>query len=252
MSLAACESVASIQPVGALPRATAWAIIQWYYAAFYAAHAMLRMCGTALVQLEGGHVSELRRVANGMGHPCSVSSGFHAFTIDFRSGRVQLDKMTADGSHEFLWQQFESFLRRVSADLLSTPGASLDIQQLALRLDDLRTILNTPPAQRGTWLSYVRNRVSYRHEFSAWYPYPNSSDDDLAMFQRTRPTPEGAEAVQLVLPLQGRPLSSFTSACRYVVALCYDTAKEMTRRSTTRAHFHAHGMLQLDKMLRQP
>lgn len=250
MSMASCESVASIAPVSRLPRTRAWAVVQWYYAAFYAAHALLRMFGTGLIQLERGHVNEIRRIALAFGEPCDVEGGFHSVRVN--GATLVLDKMTANGgSHEFLWSVFDRFLAGTSSSLLAAGGSSSDVQTLALRLDDLRAVLNLPPATAGSWLSYIRNRVNYRHELGVWYPHGEETVERSAILDTA--VGSAVLADDVLLPPAGRApaLQSFLSACRFIVALCEDSAAEMSYRSTARRSFHQNGILRLRNMLAQ-
>jgi hypothetical protein len=250
MSMASCESVASIAPVSRLPRTRAWAVVQWYYAAFYAAHALLRMFGVGLVQIERGHVTEIRRIADVFGQPCNIEGGFHSVRVV--NSTLVLTKMSGNGgSHEFLWHVFDDFLAGASSELLAARGASSDVQALALRLDDLRAILNLPPATSGSWLSYVRNRVNYRHELGVWYPYGEDTAERSAILDAAVGATPHADDVPLSVGGQAPALQSFLSACRFIVALCEDSAAEMSYRSLARRSFHQHGLLRLRNLLEQ-
>jgi hypothetical protein len=253
MSLAAAESVTSIRPVVQLPKSKAWAVVQWYYAAFYAAHAIMRMSGHALIQLETGHASDISAVAGLFGMPSQVTAGFHSLSVDATLRHVEFSKMTGEGgSHEFLWSVFERWLADSSAALLSTPGAARDLQDVANRLDDLRSILNSPQAKRGAWLSYVRNRVNYRHEFSTWFPYDGHDDADLCVFSSADLLCENTDT--LTLPRRGtvRPIVLFLAATQFLVTLCHDLAVEMQLRAPRRDSFHNFGMLHLRRLVDQP
>jgi len=61
-----------ITAVGNLPKSTAWILIRAYYAAFFAAHSILRMFGNLCIQLESPETFALDHVAqsfvqNGLG-----------------------------------------------------------------------------------------------------------------------------------------------------------------------------------------
>lgn len=250
MSTAALESIVSIQPVANLPRSKAWAAIQWYYAAFYSAHALLRMFGQSLVQLDAGQARDINQVASLFGQAGSASAGFHLIEIISVSKTVVFSKMDGSGgSHEFMWRSFERWLDIKSKELLKTSGSIIEIQDVVTRLDDLRAILNTPPAPVGSWLSHVRNLVNYKHDLATWHPYLGHNDRDLCLFSYAVPPPSKADSIRLSPPM--RPLERFLAACRFIVALCLETSAEMSLRCPTNDSFHNKGVLHLEKLLQQ-
>ena len=118
----------------------------------------------------------------------------------------------------------------------------------AMELDELRAILGTAPAGPGTWLSYVRNRVNYRHEMASWFPYAGHDARDLAVFARS--VPPKAPAV-LKAGVARRPILRFLDGCRFIVGLCWDMASEMASRCPSGRSFQQQGILHLERLIAQ-
>lgn len=245
-SRASAESAVSISSVAALPKSTAWALVQWYYAAFYAAHALLRMCGTSLLQLDAGHASRVSQIAFLFGQSIGVTSGFHSAVIDVNTFTVTFDKIltTGGGSHEALWQRFGAWVDYCSTQLLSSGSQTQAEKATATRLGELSKILSTQPAQKYCWLSYVRNQVAYKHEFSAWFPYKSFDEQSLCVYDLCNRVPDSADSIQLP-PIQKAPVAQFNAACRFIVALCFDLSAELVVRSHKGASFQKTGMIAL-------
>ena len=236
MSLAAMESLASIRAVPELPKSKAWALVQWYYGAFYAAHALLRMTGRSLLHLETGHAKAIDEVASHYGQSGSARSGFHLVVLDASTDTVEFACMNGahGGSHEFMWRAFDQWLKTCSDELLRTPGGSSEIQAAAMELDELRSILGSDHADAGCWLSSVRNRVNYRHELASWFPYAGHDTRDLAVFSSS--VPSKAPPALKASPV-GRPIQRFLDGCRFIVGLCWHMSVEMDSRCPTgRSH----------------
>ncbi|QVL53157.1 MAG: hypothetical protein KFB97_01590 [Cyanobium sp. M30B3] len=244
MTLASLETVTSISSVSRLPRSRAWSVVQWYYAAFYSAHAILRMCGISLTQLETGHISDIRVISGLYGYQCQMQGGLHLARMDGQ--RLVLENMSSlGGSHEVLWSIFSDFLEKVGRDLLAGGGSSIDIQEFALCLDNLRLVLNQHSSRKGSWLSKIRNQVNYRHQLGVWFPYGTSSSAHEDLLRHATSRRCSAADIEIVTLRMGSTLDSFLSACRYVIALCEDSSLEMKRRATVRRPFHEYGICAL-------
>jgi hypothetical protein len=251
-SKGAAESTAAIATVSALPKSTAWALIQWYYSAFYAAHAILRMCGQSLLQLDNGHANRVNQIAQLYGFAGNISAGFHMASVDTAAKTVIFKKLllAGGGSHEVLWQHFGGWLETSSNSLLLDGTNSQATKLAATKLDALAKILSTAPAQKHCWLSYVRNQVSYKHGFAAWFPYKNQTVTDSCVYDDFGRVPKDADGIDLI-HLADSPIASFNAACRFIVALCFDISSELVERSPRRASFQKHGMMALKLLIDQ-
>ena len=65
---AAFESISSATKNELFPKSSAWILIKSYYAAYFAAHAVTRMLGTAFVTLERPQTAAINKIANLFGN----------------------------------------------------------------------------------------------------------------------------------------------------------------------------------------
>jgi hypothetical protein len=173
-SAAAFESISQARKSALLPSCTAWILIKSYYAAFFAAHAILRMLGTAFVNLDQPQVRSINRIARLYSQSQEdVSSGnfvcnYLAANHEIRWHRVD----SSGGVHEKFWTFFKRNVDDLGTRILnSKSGVIADNQQVSAKLVELVDNLCYESCGQGNWLSVVRNRVNYKHHFGAWYPY---------------------------------------------------------------------------------
>ena len=252
-SLAALETKSSIQRTAILPKSTAWAIVQWYYAAFYAAHAILRMCGTSLVQLENGHAKDICRVAGNYGYVMTATAGFHKAEVLSASKQVRFERMTGGkgGSHQYLWKMFDQWLKACEQDLLLSPGASTAIQDLAQDLAHIRGVLSREGHSHAGWLSHVRNRVNYRHEYSAWFPYRNFRPSQLSIYDLNSQGGGASTSAGISRLLRSEPIPAFVGCCQAITSICEELCQEMAKRCPQGQSFQHLGSVHLENILGQ-
>jgi hypothetical protein len=246
-AVASAESVATITAAARAPSSRAWQLIQWYYAAYFAAHATLRMFGLSLTQLERGHARDVDEVAQVFGHPAgSITSGYH-FVRALAGNRLQFERLTGSrGVHFELWRAYAQWLQRQEGDaLITTTVSARDRQDVAAQLGRLRSVLSSAPQTDGSWLAGVRNDVTYRQGRSVWYPWrPPHGLPSL-----TEVDPQKVADASLEMARLGgarTDLQRFRYACRVVVALCRALCQEMGLRCPYGTSFQEVGLLALD------
>jgi hypothetical protein len=130
---AAFESVEAISRVPPQPRSTGWLMITLYYAAFFAAHAILRAFGRFCSQVEANDVSTVAKTAFALGVTpalASVSAGLYVATYSPASKLLRADRLT--DSHADTWKAFYDLIRSLSVDVLTVPGISAEKMLLPL------------------------------------------------------------------------------------------------------------------------
>jgi hypothetical protein len=244
MSIAVIETIDSITLSQKLPKSRAWMIIQFYYSAFYAAHAILRLFGIACTQLDKSetnkieHVADLFNNANGV----TITSGFYRCDYDNNNNLLYCKKLNTPqngGSHEKMWIVFQETLRSISNDILTGSGSSITKQNVAAKLSELCDVLSS---RNSNWLSNIRNMTTYRHEYSAWYPYSKYQkyyDNLYDCISHWNSDPMNI----VIWPNQDKELLSFMEACSMIVAICNCLIEDMTSRCSTGKSFHIYGPL---------
>jgi hypothetical protein len=252
---AAAESSFTITECSRLPSSRAWQTIQWYYAAFYAAHALLRMFGTSLTYLERGHARAVNTNAQLFGFAGSaVTAGF--YLVDTASSAYGpalrfRHYVNTKGSHDDLWKETTTFLETQSKDVLkNTLVSTRDAQDISQQLVDLALLLRTAPHRDGTWMSALRNDVTYRHTRSAWYPWrPTHGLDSL--YEKK---PERLRDVTKMITSATHAkndLSRLRHVSHALLALCRVTCDEMKTRCPRGRSFQTAGLAALDSLIAQ-
>ena len=246
MVSAALESAVDVEPSTRLPRSKAWLVIRTYYAAFFAAHGILRMLGISLTKLEAPHakavsdIADLYQNANGT----TLTKGLYVCRCDAAAKTLSLTKAdTSDGSHVAMWRLFYQTLSAIEQSLLAGNAPSGPALQVAAKITEACSALSYGSAgSKGSWLSEVRNRINYRHDFGVWYPYadrPEYYDRLHDSFGKWRTDP-----MQItVWPQPGRDLQRFAEVCALIVAICREMSEEMSLRCPKGASFHRTGGL---------
>jgi uncharacterized protein (UPF0332 family) len=172
MAAAAFESAAGVASDPVLPRSMAWGSIRSYYAAFFAAHAFLRMYGTACSQLDSEHVNAIYQVAKIFGKTGtlhSLDSGFYSIAIDQNFSNIKFRKLKE--SHKDTWSVFLALLKEVEAAVPTATALSKHKVEASNLLSNLQDGLTKANCAKGNWLSVMRNSINYRLTHGAWFPH---------------------------------------------------------------------------------
>lgn len=184
LSMAAFESAASVVARNDEPRSCAWQIISYYYAAYYAANALMRLSGVFSTNLGAGLCAEVNERAllygvGGVGRNDKVSPGVYYGTFT-PSGSPELSLRSlagvSGGVHIQFWCAFLRFLEALLPQIAASPLASPEKAAARQEVAVLKLALSRGGKQQGSWLSEVRNAVNYRLEGGVWFPYSASFD----------------------------------------------------------------------------
>lgn len=172
-SNATFESLLDAKPATTNEKSLGWPLIRTYYAAFFAAHALLRICGESVTFLTTKQTNKINQVAQiYTGQTSNFSNGIFHFKITNSSQKIQLTQLSrGGGSHEDFWKIFYKFLIEVEDVLAKKFASSPDAITAIKTSQSLRKSLSRENCSQGSWLSQSRNSINYRHEYGVWYPY---------------------------------------------------------------------------------
>jgi hypothetical protein len=249
MSAAAFETLDGIQQSTRLPKSVGWLLTRTYYAAFFAAHAVLRMLGRSCTNLETGHMAAIHAIADAYGNRAGISltRGQYGILVSNTHREVSLQKRagTDGGSHGAMWSMFSQLLSDLISALLPAGRISVPAQQVAAKLTELQQALTfSGGMQGGNWLSHVRNKANYQLAFGAWFPYAERERYYEQLFR------VGARWIEdpMSLPVwaqSGRDLQRFMEACTLIVAICRSLSEDMSRRCSAGKSFHRYAGMAL-------
>ncbi len=242
MSMAAFESIGNVQQHLSMPKSLGWMIIETYYSAFFAAHALLRTFGISLTQLESSLISNVQKIAvlYGAGNGQTLGRGFYICVFDPTTKKLTCTHEGKNGgSHEVMWKHFVNTMLAFSNEILSRSGLTTNQQNAAAKLSELCNCLKMNGCNAGTWLSNVRNQANYKHEFGAWFPYKSRASYCDGIFSMKNDWMKKPEEIP-IWNGTGRDLQRFTSACNVILALLKSTALDMSERCSTGKSFHTN------------
>ena len=252
MACAAFESVYAVQPPAGLEKSSGWGVIRSYYAAFFAIHAIVRIFGTTCTQLDVQHIQYISKVTS-YTHAETVkhSGGLYCGKWDDVNGVLRFSKPT-ENTHEATWKIFLDLLIELRDSLLngSSIGLVVDLQNTALELDSLRKALCENGFNLGNWLSNIRNRVNYRHDFDAWFPYGKPKNHYHSIWngadERWLKSPMPIKTI----PIHGRELEKMIELSGAIVSLCRCFIEHISETCVKKESFVKYGPYSIIELLR--
>jgi len=168
-SRAACETIAGLCTEPKAPKNAAWFVVRSYYAAFYSAHAFLRLFGRTCTNIDGAELAKLKEALSAIGQPIP-SKGFYRVVIS--ADRERLDFTKLKNAHEDTWATVYEVLGDLREAAARVPAPKTSRDSAVQLLSDLRGTLSCDGKfEKGSYLSYFRNQVQYRFAEKTWYPY---------------------------------------------------------------------------------
>lgn len=233
-SCATYESLLDAQPGLHADRALGWALVRYYYATFYAAHALLRISGQSVTMISPQTASKLNVIGGQyFGISPGVTSGLHLIRVDPQNrSRVSIRKIGGGGggSHEEMWRQFLDLVVELEGQLILTQGQSQDALQAVQTLTELRKQLCRRGKNNGSWLSSVRNDLNYRHEHGVWYPYKVTSKVATSLATRMqRWLPDAVDGYEI--GKVSDELGCFIDSCNVMTRLLTAALSDLSVRS---------------------
>jgi hypothetical protein len=161
-----------------------WPILKFYYSAFFAAHAILRSRGSGLVYIEkkqADYINSLLSISSNQTNnfiPGAYMINSFAQSSPSR-GEVIIELLAAGtqpngqrGVHESFWYIFTQYLeiQAEQAVVKGLPDAQLFLSYSAELKDAVIS-----GGGSNAWLSSVRNKINYQHEFNTWMPATKKS-----------------------------------------------------------------------------
>lgn len=232
-SCAAFQSVADITSGFDDRDSFPWAVVQLYYGAFYAGHALIRTVGEGCSFFYKRHTDRIASVAdaNGISPPLRMDAGLYHCVLNSTSSVITYNKAAsnAGGAHEAFWLVFGNKVKSIADAILAGPLPTIDAQAVYAKLNQLLQILNRKGGY--SWLSGVRNDLQYRLQHDAWFP-------EIPRVQMRRDLGRVASqwkrdpmAIDLSSQRSGL-LGDFSVACAFIIALCREVFGLIGARSS--------------------
>ena len=237
---AAFQSFFDVKAVVAVGEHIPWALVRSYYAAYYAAHSILRAFGSSCSYVDGRRASALRRVAVAHSISQPINGGLYVTTLHGAGSVLRMKSINGalGGTHDRFWGVFLGRLKDLEVGVMSGPLPSADAQSVFMALTRLRDLLSDGQGSggNGSWLSSVRNAVQYRHSLDVWFPSSVSVRDRKSLANIA----EGWGGNPMQINLETAPcgdLGKFLTGCTFLVALCRALLKRIGERCSSGRSF---------------
>ena len=244
MAAAAFETFLEMSDSNILPKSCAWVSLSTYYGSFFAAHAILRLCGTICFQVDAQQKIALERVADLFGKlpTTGIEGGFYVGSFDSSSSEIKFRKTNAgsSGSHNVMWKLFNEELKRFSTELLN--ASSLHSASSDFLLDISTSLCKT--GNNGSWLSSMRNDINYKLSHGAWFPYKDlkTKKNDLLKIASTWKIEPSKIKILYPKDLLSQQVATSTA----LVSLCKLIVLDMMAGGGSKS-FHTYGSASLLK-----
>ena len=246
------ESFAELQPSRFASRSMGWALIRAYYSSYFAAHALLRMTGRCVTQIDGSLSSSMMRSLQPSGPMPAWQIGNAQYLIRYDEGQQLLlfdDKHNAKGgSHQFVWKKFGELLSELINSSKSL-GAVYQSEVLLLeRMADTLTSQQRVPDH--SWLSSIRNSVNYGFSHSTWFPFEGMDSQHSSRLVKLLVCKSSQDSFTSS-PSNQSELEKFCEAASFLVSFANSTANTIVRRSESRS-FMSRSFMKLQRLLDLP
>jgi hypothetical protein len=210
-----------------------WDLIKLYYAAFYAAHGVMRLAGQTCSYLHDNHAQRLNDIiiATTSGSTAAVTSGLYHGRLTGGGAQIHLTKVgrRIGGSHEDLWKIFAGFIQELGRATLNGPLTSADAQLVFAKLDEVLRLLRSKGAYSR--LSSIRNELQYRHAYEGWLPSSMPKAHQRELIHLGCQWRSDPMSVRLQSGRLG-DLGEFTSACAFLVGISRTSVERVCERSS--------------------
>lgn len=246
------ESFAEVQPSKFASRSIGWALIRAYYAAYFAAHALLRMTGRSITSIDGTLSNSMMRSLQSSGPAPLWQLGNAQYFIRYDEVQKLLlfeDKHGAKGgSHQFVWKKFGELLNDLTSSSKNLGAAYQPEVLLFERMTETLTSQQKIPDH--SWLSSIRNSVNYGFAHSVWFPFEGMDTRHSSQLVKLLAFRTSQDSFTANTRAQSE-LEKFCEATSFLVSFANSAANTIIRRSESRP-FLSGGFMKLQRLLDLP
>ena len=214
------------------PKSQGWRIIRQYYAAYFAAHALMRLLGQAATRLERAEAKRLAEIGTmyvGATANVEVSQYKISMTsIHKPECEIRFSKFdpSGTGDHQKFWRSFCNFLENLATDVASRND--IDATNVVARIIEVTSALKSNGYTNGGWLSNLRNVINYQFQHGVWFPYNGYDKTDKITDKRIL-----SSGIRLDFDSKLKPISLFDSLTQLISSLCVEATAQIALMSPT-------------------
>ena len=236
-SLATAESFlrATQNPARGLNHA-GWRLLELYYSAFFAAHALMRSQGAAVATISAATAKRVSDIAT-LYDPniIALQAGTWFYRVRVSDDETYIEFRSAvsgAGVHDAFWREFCSFVKLLAAEAVK--NGLPDGADFVVGADEIASRIREAGDGSASWLAKIRNELNYKHAHSAWHPEPKHQTATSAI---TAVRLMRSDAIRLDASKSKAPLAAFASTCSYLSSLSFEVSSYLAERSTRGAAF---------------
>lgn len=239
LATASFESIAGLEPNVLLKKSTAWLAIRSYYGAFFAAHALMRAFGVAIIKLEPPVAKRLCEVAGALSRlkVAKIESGYYVgnFATDVTTSEAVVTwrrRERKGGAHGLAWVIFGELLQRLGSEIIARTASSSPDRIVFKKLDSLRDAIKLG-GNDCCWLSDMRNSINYNHPAGAWFPFTGKRKSEIdSLFRGATLWRSNAMLIDLAA---GGPtdVQAFIKCCAFITAMCRELVEDISERHSS-------------------
>ena len=170
-AMAACESFSVINNVHIKNNGMAWTIIRLYYAAFFAAHATMRLFGYSCTKVSHEHaqiINDMMRLT------CSPEIDLFCkgnYRLRFFENNQNITFTSGGHSHELAWRVYMTMIEELRLNIAKLNTTSSTKLAIDNALECVLLASGKAGSNNNTWLSNFRNSVNYKQSDKTWLPH---------------------------------------------------------------------------------
>ncbi|MCD0166956.1 hypothetical protein [Deinococcus sp. 12RED42] len=200
-----------------------WNMIKLYYAAFYAAHSIMRSAGNSVTMIDKGISNIISRKLEYGGYTLATAAkGEHLTTFNSSIGTLDIKYIggIGNGTHERFWHHFNLILEELKIKVAAAGIAADERAQLIVQISKLQEVLNGNSNGMLSWLSTMRNDVTYKIDHGVWFPYieKTKSGNPVDVKQNSELWLDDPENINLD---GANDIQSFVYACHFMISISH-------------------------------
>ncbi|MFM7457311.1 MAG: hypothetical protein ACKO3R_01425 [bacterium] len=222
-------SIASIETMDSVSlyqnkKPMVWIFMKNYYAAFYSAHALLRLTGRFFIRADQGITNNIEKSYMSSSTIKLKCKNYWSISYDKNFNEIVINNRSNTTAHEGLWKDFSNLLIHLRDESLNRGYIAI-----SSKTEDLLDILGLETSSNYNWLSVMRNEFTYLNNHF-WFPKKTVGFQysDLEIWKKD------FENIHLKNTHSNHRHLNFLIGCQAIVSLCRDSIQEIKRISTNK------------------
>jgi hypothetical protein len=197
----------------------------------------MRATGHAVFRVEGAQSARITRIAALYDPTIQVSTGAYLCRLNQEpqlSIDLGLTKLPdAGGAHDQFWRSFYLFLQELAEAV--TSNKEPEATALVGETSEIQNVLSANGLHAGTWLSTMRNQITYQHKHGAWFPFHKSPAEAVDYVSRI--SIRDSSSVRRDYSVSRDPLLAFCACCHLIALMSVDVATGLCQRLGRNSRF---------------